>query len=50
VFGPGKARHDDHGLAVQEAAGFPGAPAGQAMATVFTFVLDGLQARLDARS
>jgi AcrR family transcriptional regulator len=39
VFGPGKARHDDHSLAIYEAAGFPGALAGQAMATVFTFVL-----------
>jgi AcrR family transcriptional regulator len=39
VFGPGKARHDDHGLALYEAAGFSGASAGQAMATVFTFVL-----------
>ncbi|HEX6674798.1 MAG TPA: TetR/AcrR family transcriptional regulator [Actinomycetes bacterium] len=39
VFGPGKARHDDHSLAIYEAAGFPGAQAGQAMATVFTFVL-----------
>ena len=39
VFGPGKARHDDHGLAVYEAAGFTGARAGQAMAAVFTYVL-----------
>jgi AcrR family transcriptional regulator len=39
VFGPGKARHDDHGLAIYEAAGFPGAQADQAMAAVFTFVL-----------
>jgi AcrR family transcriptional regulator len=39
VFGPGKARHDDHGLAIYEAAGFTDAQAGQAMATVFTFVL-----------
>jgi AcrR family transcriptional regulator len=39
VFGPGKARHDDHSLAVYEAAGFTGARADQAMATVFTFVL-----------
>jgi AcrR family transcriptional regulator len=36
---PGKVRHDDHGLAVYEMAGFVGAEAGQAMATVFTFVL-----------
>jgi AcrR family transcriptional regulator len=40
VFGPGKARHDDHSLAIyEEAAGFTGAQADQAMATVFTFVL-----------
>jgi AcrR family transcriptional regulator len=39
VFGPGKARHDDHGLAVFEAAGFTGAGADRALATVFTFVL-----------
>jgi hypothetical protein len=39
VFGPGKARHDDHLLAVYEAAGFGGAQADQAAATVFTFVL-----------
>jgi AcrR family transcriptional regulator len=38
VFGPGKARHDDHSLAIYEAAGFTGAHADQAMATVFTFV------------
>ena len=39
VFGPGKARHDDHILAVYEAAGFSGAQADQAAAAVFTFVL-----------
>lgn len=39
VFGPGKARHDDHSLAVYEAAGFSGAQAEQATTTVFTFVL-----------
>jgi AcrR family transcriptional regulator len=39
VYGPGKARHDDHGLAVFEAAGFTGAHADQAAATVLTFVL-----------
>ena len=39
VYGPGKARHDDHGLAVYEAAGFTGARAVQAMAAVFTYVL-----------
>ncbi|MEU8385382.1 TetR/AcrR family transcriptional regulator C-terminal domain-containing protein [Streptosporangium sp. NPDC048865] len=37
--GPGKARHDDHSLAVYEAAGFTGAEADRAAATVFTFVL-----------
>lgn len=39
VYGPGKARHDDHGLAIFEAAGFAGARADQAAAAVFTFVL-----------
>lgn len=37
--GPGKARHDDHSLAVYEKAGFVGADADQAMTTVFLFVL-----------
>ncbi|GAA1266490.1 hypothetical protein Psi02_08100 [Planotetraspora silvatica] len=39
IFGPGKARHDDHGYAIYEAAGFTGAQVDQAAATVFTFVL-----------
>jgi AcrR family transcriptional regulator len=39
VYGPGKARHDDHGLAVYEAAGFTGAEVDQASASVFTYVL-----------
>ena len=39
VYGPGKARHDDHSLAIYEAAGFTGARADQAAATVFIFVL-----------
>lgn len=39
VFGPGKARHDDHTLAIFEAAGFSQAEADQAAAAVFTFVL-----------
>ncbi|MBV9384276.1 MAG: TetR/AcrR family transcriptional regulator C-terminal domain-containing protein [Streptosporangiaceae bacterium] len=39
LYGPGKARHDDHGLAVYEAAGFAGAEADQAASAVFTFVL-----------
>ncbi len=38
-YGPGKARHDDHGLAIFEAAGFAGAAVDQASASVFTFVL-----------
>jgi hypothetical protein len=37
-YGPGKARHDDHSLALYEGAGFSGVEAGQAMATVFVFV------------
>lgn len=39
MLGPGKARHDDHLLAIYETAGFTGATADQAAATVFTFVL-----------
>jgi AcrR family transcriptional regulator len=39
MFGPGKARHDDHNLAIYEAAGFTGGQADQASSTVFTFVL-----------
>ncbi len=39
TYGPGKARHDDHNLAIYEAAGFVGTQADQAATTVFTFVL-----------
>lgn len=39
MTGSGKARHDDHLLAVYEAAGFTGSAADQAATTVFTFVL-----------
>lgn len=39
LYGPGKARIDDHGLAVFEQAGFAGADADRANATVFIFVL-----------
>ena len=39
LYGPGKARHDDHGLAIYEAAGFTGEQADQAAVTVLTFVL-----------
>jgi AcrR family transcriptional regulator len=39
MFGPGKARHDDHILAVFEAAGFSGAQVDQAATAVFMFVL-----------
>lgn len=39
LYGPGKARHDDHSLAIYEAAGFTGARADQASAAVLTFVL-----------
>ena len=38
-YGAGKARHDDHSIAVFEMAGFTGEQIGQAMASVFTFVL-----------
>ena len=39
LYGPGKARHDDHSLAIYETAGFTGARADQAAAIVFIFVL-----------
>jgi AcrR family transcriptional regulator len=39
VYGHGKARHDDCGLAIFETAGFTGAQADQAAASLFTFVL-----------
>ncbi|MER5931165.1 TetR/AcrR family transcriptional regulator C-terminal domain-containing protein [Streptomyces sp. NPDC002054] len=39
LYGPNKARHDDHSLAVYEKAGFVGAEADQATAVVFMFVL-----------
>jgi AcrR family transcriptional regulator len=39
LYGPGKARHDDHSLAVYEKAGFADADADRAAATVFIFVL-----------
>ncbi|XVQ10754.1 TetR/AcrR family transcriptional regulator [Spirillospora sp. CA-255316] len=39
LYGPGKARHDDHSLGVYEAAGFTGAEADQATAAVFMYVL-----------
>ena len=39
IYGPGKARHDDHSLAVFEAAGFSGRDAEQAATVVLTFVL-----------
>jgi len=39
VYGHGKARHDDHHLAVYETAGFTGDQADRAAAAVFTYVL-----------
>jgi hypothetical protein len=39
LYGPARARHDDHGLAIYEAAGFAGAAADQATSAVFTYVL-----------
>jgi hypothetical protein len=39
LYSPGKARHDDHNLAIYEAAGFMDAEAAQAATTIFTFVL-----------
>ncbi|MBE1531500.1 TetR/AcrR family transcriptional regulator [Actinomadura algeriensis] len=38
-YGEGKARYDDHCLAVYEAGGFTGAQADRAAAAVFTYVL-----------
>jgi len=39
MLSPGKARHDDHTLALYEAAGFTGTQPDQAVTAVFTFVL-----------
>ncbi|MFB6876452.1 TetR/AcrR family transcriptional regulator [Streptomyces sp. NPDC056323] len=39
VYGEGKARHDDHHLAVHETAGFTAVQADRAAAAVFTYVL-----------
>lgn len=39
LYGPGKARHDDHCLAVYELAGFFAEEADQALAVVYMFVL-----------
>jgi AcrR family transcriptional regulator len=39
LYGPGKARHDDHSLGIYEAAGFKEANADRAATAVFTFVL-----------
>lgn len=39
MYGPGKARYDDHALGVYETAGFSPTEADQAVAVVFTFVL-----------
>jgi AcrR family transcriptional regulator len=39
LYGPGKARHDDHCIAVYESAGFTGKQIEWAMATVFMYVL-----------
>jgi AcrR family transcriptional regulator len=39
LYGDGKSRHDDHSLAVYEAAGFTADQADQATAAVFTYVL-----------
>ncbi|QWF85401.1 TetR/AcrR family transcriptional regulator C-terminal domain-containing protein [Amycolatopsis sp. CA-230715] len=43
VYGPGKARYDDHCLGVYETAGFRGPGADQAAATVLMFVLGAAQ-------
>jgi AcrR family transcriptional regulator len=50
IFGTGKARHDDHAIAIYEAAGFAGAELDRAMATVFTFVLGNALGQAAAKS
>ncbi len=39
VYGPGKARHDDHAIGLFEAAGFAGYEVDQAITAVFTYVV-----------
>ncbi len=39
IFGPGRARHSDHGLAILETAGFTGEQADQAAAILSSYVL-----------
>jgi AcrR family transcriptional regulator len=39
IYGPGKARHDDHCIAIYEAAGFTGMDLEMAMNTVYMFVI-----------
>lgn len=39
IYGPGKARHDNHLIGVYEAAGFSGRQVGWALNTVFVFAL-----------
>jgi len=43
IYGPSKARYDDHCLAVYESAGFRGPDADQAAATVLMFVIGAAQ-------
>ncbi|WP_431902605.1 TetR/AcrR family transcriptional regulator C-terminal domain-containing protein [Nonomuraea sp. bgisy101] len=43
IYGPGKARYDEHCLAVYEAAGFTDRDADQAAATVLMFVIGAAQ-------
>jgi AcrR family transcriptional regulator len=50
VYGPGKARYDDCCLAVYESAGFAGAEADLAAATVLMFVLGAAQAEGSERA
>jgi AcrR family transcriptional regulator len=38
IYGPGKARHDEHALAVYEAGGFTGTEADKALNAVYMFV------------
>jgi AcrR family transcriptional regulator len=48
MYGPGKARYDDHSLALFEAAGFSGVQADQAATAIFTYVLGNAMGRAAA--
>lgn len=50
VYGPGKARVDDHSLAIYETAGFSGRGADQAAATMLMFVIGAAQGAASERA